>query len=287
MKTLLSTPKKSFRALVTSLSIFLISTFAQAAGPIVISDIDDTIKLAHIPSKLGTLTRGLDIESRFLGMAELYQLIQFDQPEAQFFYVSKAPEFIMKEVHGEFLRLGGFPQGVYKGFANETSRSIHKVSVIRKIIETEKPEHLILIGDNGEQDSQVYQQIRREFPHLQYTILIRQLYSLSPLDNDQQGNRIEEGQHPFLTPIEASLLLQQEGLLTARNTSALIKWIAPALIAEVPFQKWGVLAFPEFIDCSDFVWPIKRTPLLDDSVAESLVALVAKKVQTTCSASQY
>lgn len=260
---------------------------AQAAGPIVISDIDDTVKLAHIPSKLGTLTRGLDVESRFLGMAELYQLIQFEQPEAKFFYVSKAPEVIMKDVHREFLSIGGFPEGTYKGFANKTPRSIHKVSVIREVIEQEQPEHLILIGDNGEQDSQVYQQIRREFPDLRYTILIRQLYSLSPLDNDQQGNRIEEGQYPFMTPIDASLILRQESVLSTQSTSILIQWLAPSLLKEAPFQKRGVLAFPSFIDCSDFQWPELDLSFLQDSKTLNLILQVEEKVNRTCQASKF
>ncbi len=287
MKKTLSKTNFSLKTFSLLIGALLCGSLARAAGPIVISDIDDTIKLAHIPSKLGTLTRGLDTESRFLGMAEFYQLIQFEQPETKFFYVSKAPEIIMKEVHGEFLRIGGFPEGTYKGFANKTSRSIHKVSVIREIIRNEKPEHLILIGDNGEQDSQVYQQIRREFPELRYTILIRQLYSLTPVDNDQQGNRIEEGQHPFITPIEASLILRQESVLSTQSTSILIQWLAPSLLKEVPFQSRGVLAFPSFIDCSNFQWPELDLSPIQEKKTLSLIYQVEEKVKRTCHSSQF
>ncbi len=192
-----------------------------SAKVLVISDVDDTLKLAHVRSLKFAAYHAVDFKSRFFGMASLLRTIVQEQ-DSQLVYLSNAPEWLMKNVHTRFLEFGQFPAGIYRGRDWGDKKEEHKLNEITNYIRQFNPSKIILIGDNGELDSSIYSKIYKEFntearPVLSY---IRVLYGL---DKKKEGIKPAPEQLGFMTPFEIVLDLEKNQVLSAETTEAYIE----------------------------------------------------------------
>ena len=135
---------------------------------LVISDFDDTLSVSNVLSTRGLLKSALLQSAATLpavpGMSDLYGcLVDGNTPSPGLAVVSGSPHQYASRITG-FLWRNGFPfAGVYpRDFGLRTLRD-YKQPVIRKLMES-APQKVILIGDSGEHDPEVYAQIRKEFP---------------------------------------------------------------------------------------------------------------------------
>ena len=142
-------------------SLLIAAELGWAADTVIITDIDDTIKISHILDKADALKRSQSSSSVFLDMPESLALIQ-NQTQASVYYVSNGPALLMTLSHSNFLKENAFPVGTLS--MNATGIGNTKVERIQKIIQNEKPQRLILIGDNGEKDIQIYDTITKKYP---------------------------------------------------------------------------------------------------------------------------
>lgn len=223
----------------------LVAQISQAKT-LLISDVDDTIKLANIPSTVQSARYALDDESRFTGMAALYHLITQDAPEfGGVIYLSNAPTWLMKDTHLDFLTNGEFPKGTYIGRTTDSAAS-HKLNRIREILNKEKPDRVILVGDNGENDPLFYSMIQMEFSSqgIEFIPFLR-LITDTPIQPKQTA---------FVTPIEVALTLREAGLLSTRATDWLVQAVLPTLVTQRTLMDVGVVSFPGYIHCSEFKW---------------------------------
>ena len=143
---------------------FLIWSLAGAQIA-VISDIDDTIKVSHVLDRSDSVSNAFRTHNVFRGMPQLYQLLASSFPEAEFFYLTNAPRVLMEDSHSRFLRQNQFPRG-HLLLRESLSDSEHKIRTIRRILSRPGWRAVILIGDNGERDPQIYAQAVKEFPKL-------------------------------------------------------------------------------------------------------------------------
>lgn len=253
--------------------IFFSSVFGHAQT-LLVSDIDDTIKLAHIKDLSEAARYAFDDKSRFMGMSELYHLLAQDQSNFKVVYLSKAPRWLMGRTHQNFLNNGKFPVGEYIP-RTDYGADEHKLKSIRNLMNSMKPRKVILIGDNGEQDAEIYSQIAKEYANQGIEIyqFIRIVYASSKLGN--VGARVYRGQIGFVTPIEIGLELEKERILEAASVRWLVENVGKAVASEKFFVADGDVAFPRFVNCTDFVWK------WDDSLVrfESLRVLKARLVE--------
>ncbi len=70
--------------------VFLFLSVGQAKT-LLVSDVDDTIKLANVLDLSSAASYSFDEKSRFLGMSELFDLIKKDTSDLSIYYVSRAP----------------------------------------------------------------------------------------------------------------------------------------------------------------------------------------------------
>ncbi len=148
---------------------------------IIISDIDDTIKDSKIGETTGfkAIMRGLFKGHYYKyeaidGMAELYQ--KLSAKNCMIVYVTSTPyqlaPFLLK-----FLRERGFPEGPvflrWLGYG----RFGHKWRTLNRIFSQLDGQKVILIGDSGEQDLQIYRRVSESAPSRQSVtkILIRHI----------------------------------------------------------------------------------------------------------------
>lgn len=228
----------------------------QKAKIILISDIDDTIKMSAVLKMRLIAINAFRYQNKFLGASPLYQLLKFDLPKMKFFYLSKAPKELMGEAHEEFLRQGEFPEG--KLITNSklySPGSDFKVQHIREILKNENPDVVILVGDNGEMDVQSYAKILNENRNnsganqIRFLTYIHHAYDRK---NYSKAKRLADGQKGFVSFLDLAVELAKEDVLSRVSFEHFVTQIAPKVTRENIEEGHGTLVFPEWFTCAEF-----------------------------------
>ncbi len=150
-------------------------------APMVISDIDDTVKVTEGWRKdariANTFARPFEAVA---GMAEVYR--EWAAKGAVFHYVSGSPWQLYPSFAEGFARVG-LPPGAFHlrpfrladgtGLAFFSSPREYKLKTVSAIVERFPRSVFVLVGDSGEQDPEVYGEIGRRYPERVGAIFIR------------------------------------------------------------------------------------------------------------------
>jgi len=204
---------------------------AGASRPplLLISDLDDTIKISNTQSKLITVYRGLFRSSAFAGMAELYTEILAAQPGSEFHLVSASPPQIKKKIEF-FLEKNQFPVAkiVLRDWWRQTSIVKYKLGTLLNLVEHAACQ-VLLVGDDTERDPEVFAHVAKRFPEkvaAQYIRIVK-------------GRALPEGTLGFFTAFDVAcaelaagrlandqVLRVGEVVLKAEKNSRLIPWFS-------------------------------------------------------------
>ncbi len=166
-----------------------------------ISDVDDTILKTDVTSALKlrvlyhTFLKSADLRQSFGQAASFFQALRCglsDHPVNPVFYVSNSP-WNLYDLLDEFLMLNDLPDGpiLLRDFGipykerPEDYRG-HKHESIIRILKTYPSLPFVLIGDSGENDPYIYEDVAREFPDRIIAIYIRDVRSI------RRARRIKE-----------------------------------------------------------------------------------------------
>lgn len=163
--------------------------FFDESGVIVISDIDDTIKITQVRNRNATLRNTfLEPFQPVPGMAAVYHNWA-QKTDAQFCYVSASPWQLYSPL-ADFIRSNGFPAGVFylKAFRwkDESFFNLfdgpekYKPAVIEPLMERFPRREFVFVGDSGERDPEIYGALAREHPQHVAKILIRNVTDEGP-----------------------------------------------------------------------------------------------------------
>lgn len=233
-------------ALILAVSLFSLASFART---LIVSDIDDTLKISHILS-LEKIATAPNISSEFKGMSELYQALDQSSDDVHFIYVSNAPSWLMSEAHHMFLSFNRFPEGALY-MQNQYPVSEHKLRTISAQIEALKPDKVIMIGDNGEADVDIYAAVQARFPQLESLTYIHQVYSVA--SKTETGRALKTGQIGYVTAIDLGLQMKKSGLLSEPVFESFVSRVAPQVWEEPEFFWQTDAAFPRWMNCGDFM----------------------------------
>ncbi|WP_169743904.1 App1 family protein [Deinococcus misasensis] len=144
----------------------------------IISDLDDTVlqtgATAIFKMVMMIIFSNAHTRLPFEGVSSLYQA--FHTEKNPIFYVSGSPWNIY-DLLAEFMDINQIPRGpmVLKdwGALNLKNQKGHKLRFIREILNTYPNLPFLLIGDSGEKDPEIYQQIVTEFPKQIKAVYIR------------------------------------------------------------------------------------------------------------------
>ncbi len=134
----------------------------------VVSDLDDTLAVTNVNDPKSLFSAALLEDSRTQpvvpGMAAFYRCLRNDKAAPPgFALVSGSPVQYVSRV-ASFLSVNGFPFfGLYLRDLGVGTLRNYKQPVIRKLIGS-LPGRVVLVGDSGEHDPEVYAEIRREQP---------------------------------------------------------------------------------------------------------------------------
>jgi phosphatidate phosphatase APP1 len=151
----------------------------------VISDIDDTVLASHVTSRFRMMLRVLlsNAHTRmpFAGVGAFYRALEegLDDENNPIFYVSNGP-WNLHDLLVEFFRLNGVPLGpislrdwgAHLVLARKPAGT-HKRLQITRIMAFFPGLPVILIGDSGEHDPEIFTRIAQQFPGRVAAIYIR------------------------------------------------------------------------------------------------------------------
>jgi hypothetical protein len=251
---------------------------------ILVTDIDDSIKVSHVLDPKDALINAARTENRIRGFPELFQILIGRYPQMPMIYLTNAPQFIMLRSHTKFVEVNGFPEGMMLLRKNVLDQD-HKISRLREILRATQPRVLILVGDNGEGDVAVYEQIRKEYPAVMMLTYIHQLYYTQ--NKDERGQALRAGQVGYVTPIEIALDLAAKNLIPLQQVKGMIDLIVPKILRTANFEdsqgRGGELSFPMWKDCRDFHWPPGLDHMAQEAQREGLLNALKLRIQTRCS----
>ena len=160
-----------------------VSIMTPQKGLIVVSDIDDTVKISEVNDKQALLKNTFERPYRAAeGMAEAYQRLK--KAGVTLHYVSDSPWQLYAPLR-RFLKDAGFPQAAFhlKNFRLKGSTFLSlfdsptesKPPLIERLL-IDFPRHeFILIGDSGQKDPEIYGEIARKYQGRVRHIYIRRV----------------------------------------------------------------------------------------------------------------
>ena len=153
----------------------------------IISDIDDTIVKTSATDLLAmsrtTFLNNARTRLPFAGVAEFYKALQLGRNGKRnnpFFYVSSSP-WNLYDLLKDFLDLNKIPAGPLLlrdfGLEHKPEKSQghmgHKFKEIKQILEAYPHLNFVLVGDSGQEDPVIYQEVVKQFPNRILAIYIR------------------------------------------------------------------------------------------------------------------
>lgn len=214
---------------------------APTATFAVISDMDDTVLQSEVTSFLRA-ARMVLLENAltrlpFPGVAALYRALERGATGAEanpIFYVSSSPWNLYDVIDG-FLDAQRIPTGPLLlrdwDFGRLSERhGRHKGMVIREILDTYPELPVLLVGDSGQEDPEIYAEIVRERPGRVKAVYIR---NVTP--HAERLARIEALSR-YVAEAGSTLVLADDTLAVARH-AAMHGWIASDALAEIGGEK--------------------------------------------------
>lgn len=194
-----------------------VDVMAADAPFFVISDFDDTIAITNV------LERRKFVENVFAkdeltqpvvpGMSAFYACLRAKPSKPVFALVSGSPVQYVTRV-SRFLQVHDFPVfGLYLRDLGPNTLSDYKQPIIRSLLKSVRGS-VVLVGDSGEHDPEVYAQIRSEFPERVKAIFIRNA-------GRAEDPKRFEGMTLFETPRDAALVAATQGLLEKKCAEAI------------------------------------------------------------------
>lgn len=246
------------RKLFSILCIFFICV-RGFAGSLLVSDIDDTIKASHVLNTRDSVANGKRVKNSFAGMSELYNILSRAISDLDFVYLSNAPKALMYLPHSLFLKVNQFPKGQLITRSNY-SEADHKIENLRKLLSTKQYDHVLFIGDNGQQDILIYNQIAQEFPQIQIQTYIHLVYD--SYDVLEPGLVPAPFQIGYVSAIDIAHDLSLKNIIPTNEAIDFSNQIIPVLISK-PLDKYeGSVAFAEWQKCSDYQSSLSNFPAL-------------------------
>jgi phosphatidate phosphatase APP1 len=149
----------------------------------VVSDLDDTVLRSHATSlwQMAKLTLLHNAHTRlpFEGVAGFYQALQRGRDGEAYnpvFYVSNSP-WNLYDLLEDFLDVHGIPRGplLLRDWSLRTLKAgeVHKLAAIEGLLGVYPELRVVLIGDSGERDPEIYRQVVLRHPGRVLAVYVR------------------------------------------------------------------------------------------------------------------
>lgn len=248
----------SILSLVAILFSLTISAQSLAGQKILlISDVDDTIKVSNVRDSLEKVSFAVFKDSLFYGMNLVYKSIEKDSFKsgevAEFYYLSNGWKPTVVESHGAILNNYNFPTPqnyIARNLKEVLTKVPHKKNNIAKLVNEVQPEILILVGDNGEKDPEVYNEIANKIQKA-YSANGKKIKILTYIHTVYKPKNLKTsdlypGQIPFSNAAELAVLLNEEKIISVTEALKVVINMMAKVKKEKSNSVYGPLVYPYF-----------------------------------------
>lgn len=242
------------------LSLSLWAGSSEKPSYLLVTDIDDTIKITNMPNKLAALKNAVFTLKSFSGMSELYRGMLTEDN----FYVLSGGPILWKPRIKSLLKRHSYPRPVQIQMRNVLKEKTFdfKVRALGELIErTQTP--LILVGDDTEVDPQIFTEVSARYPGFVLAIYIRQ----------NLRKPLPENVIPMTTALDMSLAEYRAGRLSQHQ----VLKVGQSILDE----EKDVRIIPKFVVCPDAF----ESPEVEAELAQ-MVQRVNERVESICSERQ-
>lgn len=224
------------RLQILPLFCILFISISSYGKTIVISDIDDTLRITN-RLKGGWLEQAENVVNpyqEFSGMQNLLATLRANG--ADIYYVTGTIS-ALADFATLFLDFNGYPQSenlYYRGIFENIKD--FKVSTIQQIIDETNPDQVILIGDNGESDSDAYQTFQMtSVASADSTTQLQSISAITPSRAifvaihklyEEKGVAIPQTQSLYVTAGDLAAQMESHGILTREQSQQVIEKVA-------------------------------------------------------------
>ena len=234
---------------------------AGAADPfILVSDVDDTVKVTNVLDRDEAVKNAVTSKLVFAGMPELYQnLLGKDSPAERLEFISGSPRSLLTHKVRECLNQAHFPPYGLVLRGGVTSVYNYKTDILQKMYGASNQKFL-LIGDDTESDPEVYAKFSATKP-----VLATYIHRIV-------GRPLPAGSVSYLTAYDVALFEYKAARLTEEQAAAVGQavWTAPNATFLPKFQKCP----KEYVKISDLPKPIED---LKQKIEERMITLCASR----------
>ena len=177
--------------------------FAEPEGWLVMSDVDDTVKVTMTPDPLGLLRSTFaEVPKTTPGMPEFYKMMHEQFKSPAWFYLSASPYTLYPFIQ-PFLK-ENYPSGTiilrdaswmyFAGLLQSLTEGTqeYKTDRLRKVHSWLPNRKVICIGDSTQSDPESYAEIYREFPGWIRAIYIRKVTDAPFMEQKNKDERFEK-----------------------------------------------------------------------------------------------
>jgi len=242
--------------LILLIFIGLFSLYASAA--VVISDLDDTIKMTNVDNMGRAIGNGLFSTKVFEPMPMVLRAM--DQYVNGTYILSASPKILNFNIK-KLLNKHDIP---YRDLFTRTlsdlkDKKAYKLRMINSVIEDEK--NIILIGDNVEADEEIYHEIKNRHPEKQFSIYIHKV----------TNKKVSAGSFKYYTAFE----IAAGEYLVRRMEFSEVNAIAKEILLEKNMSK----IIPRFAHCPTKMDEFTKLPF---GKVQALGVLVQTKIIGYC-----
>jgi hypothetical protein len=180
---------------------------------LLVSDLDDTLKVSQTSDSLQTVFRGLFKKEAYAGMSTLYQ--ELIGPKGEFLVISSSPRAIRGKIH-RFLKKHQFPEHQIwlRDWLKQPKVREYKTKNFARL-KTNFSGPFLIFGDDQEVDPEVFSEFQRENPELVLKIYIRRI----------RGRKLPKECFGFVTAFDIALQEFYEKRLKIPQVSRIAKSI--------------------------------------------------------------
>jgi hypothetical protein len=254
------------------LLFFLCLSSLLQAQTLVVSDIDDTLRLIHRRSwdMLEQVNNATDNNKIFSGMKKI--LYSLNANGDKIHYVTAAPE-VLAGFGWSFLNYQVLPQREnyhYRSLLD--GMATYKTQTILGLIAQLRPQKVILIGDNGEKDSVAYAEVQRQLVARKSPV--RVYAYLHKLYGQNSFTDVPSTQNLYLTGADLAVQLQAEGLITSAQAQSILLDIQSEI--QRPHAEYGrERIWPQWGERTktDFQRILQKIQTADQSLKQQLIQI--------------
>jgi len=219
---------------------------------LVIVNVEDTLKLAHVRNFWDSLNYTSDYRKRFLGMSTALNQLAMSNRGFHFVYLTQSPELVAGKTELEFIRKFNFPMGELKTYSSEGD-SAKRMAVLKEVVSSRPTNRVILLSHNGGDDPAIFHELASTYSGILFLPYLHIVYSTTSFS--EVGSVLYPEQTGFVTSVELLVDWQQRGFVDFTKTVEIAQSLIPKILNE-NLEAPGVFeyALPNFLNCDDFQW---------------------------------